>query len=125
MNLNNLTDKAFQKRVKLENYITDFFGNSLPPEKLEFFLLNPKEFKYARNRELFKRGLNELKSFKKKQIEVFDFNTKEIDILIEFKKKDFILKEMFIKSKLSSREQKLLKILGYKLKSGKLVLNTL
>ena len=124
LSLNNLSNKAFQKRVKLENYITDFFGSSLPPEKLEFFLLNPKEFKYARNRELYKRGLNELKSFKKKQIEVFDFNTKEIDILIEFKKKDFILKEMFIKSKLSINEQKLLKILGYKLKSGKLILNT-
>ena len=121
--MNNLGDKAFQKRIKLENYITDFFGSSLPPEKLEFFLLNPKEFKYARNRELFKRGLNELKNFKKKQIEVFDFNTKEIDILIEFKKKDFILKEMFIKSKLNSREQKLLKILGYKTKSGKLILS--
>ena len=122
ISLADLNDKFLQRRIKLENYILDFFGSSIPLERVQYFLKNPKEFEYARNRELYKSSFNRIKEFKRKQIDSFNFNTKEIDLLIQYKKNNFILKEIFFKNELSSSDIKFLKLLGYKTKSGKLIL---
>lgn len=122
ISLTDLNDKALQRRIKLENYILDFFGSSISLESVQYFLKNPKEFEYARNRELYKSSFSRIKEFKRKKIDSFDFNTKEIDLLIQYKKNNFILKEMFFKNELSSLDIKFLKLLGYRTKSGKLIL---
>ena len=121
-NIADLNDKNFQKRLKLQNYITDFFGKTVSNETIEYFLKYPKEFEYARNRELYKGSLKDLKSYKHKRIEAFDFNTAEIDLIISYKKNKFKLSDIFFKKDLSNKDIKFLKLLGYKPKQGKLIM---
>lgn len=121
INIANKDDSMFQRRLELERHIKDLFNKEVSPETLRYFMNNPKELKKAHNRELFLLPLKDIKSYKAKKINSFDFDTENIDLIIAYKKKNFILKELFIKSKLTKEETKFLKLIGYREKRGKLI----
>ena len=96
-------------KIKLNNYQT------------YFYLCNKSKLEQVYLRHLWNKNLNEIYEFKSKRINEFDFETKDLDSLISFKKQNFKLKEFYISKKLDSKEIRFLKSLGYKSKSGKLV----
>lgn len=114
------TDKFNQRKVLLENHILEVFNNKISLEKIKYFLKNPKMFKFAKNKELFKRSLSELEKYKNLKISKFDFNLKDIDLLIEYKRKNFKLQKLYYIKDLSKKDLNFLTLIGYDRKSNKL-----
>ncbi len=111
----------YNKRAEeIKQEIKELFNKDIPEEQIEKFLLDNSYYRYSKNRELFKLNIKELKVLKQNRINNFNFDNKDLDLLITFKQKNFILKEVFLKKDLKSKEIEFLKILGYKNLNNKL-----
>ena len=111
----------YNKRAEeIKQEIKEFFNKDIPEKQVEKFLLDNSYYRYSKNRELFKLSVLELKKIKQNRINNFNFDNKDLDLLITFKQKNFILKEVFLKRDLKSKEIEFLKILGYKNLNNKL-----